>query len=460
MKNFLFMLALSLFVTIAHICAQIPQKICVAPTAMGTGSGFPMYNACSISNLPTKLQTNLLSGDVEVYFAGGDYYNVSLDLSGLNFPLITSIHLIGGINPSFIGNNINRGFQDWNTYPTTFHVNSSTPSASVIDINNFSLSSQNPISSVEGIIVTSDNYSMTSNAIRLVAGNFAISNCQVTNYKTTNALIDIEIGSLDSYIISSLFDNNTSGVLFRLFGYIHIINATIADNAYTYFLDGLTEDVDIVNSIVWKNSNVDVFSHLSGHAYISHSFMQSIEYYYMADDNTNQCNVDPLFTYDVDVPYTCTSNSTIFNYGDGDLLTSANVPSYMLDYDIDHNDRFYNSASDTLDVGAYQHYYDDGGANYESVFLPQQSRRSQPRSRTTTDAIDRNIWSHYGIVYVRGAVPESSRLSIYTMTGELVYGTVLQCEDNSLPVYLASGVYVAVVTLDNSEVLFSNNIFL
>ena len=457
MKNYLFMLALSLFVSIAHISAQVPQKICVAPTTMGTGSGFPMYNACSISNLPAQLY--YLSGDVEIYFAGGDYYNVSLNLSGLNYQLITSIHLIGGINQAYMGNNINRGIQDWNAYPTIFHANASTPSASVIDINNFSLSSQSPISSVEGIIITSDNYLMSSNAIHLLAGNYGISNCQVTEYKTTNRLIMLEVGELDAYIISSLIDNNTSWVLLGMFGNIHVINATIAENAYSYFIDGLTQDIEIFNTIMWKNPNVDIYSQYSGHAYVSHSFIESMDLY-MADDNTNQWNVDPLFTYDVDVPYTCTPNSGIFNYGDGNLLTFANVPSYMQEYDIDHNDRFYNSAGDTLDVGAYQHYYDDGGANYEPDLQSSGSRGVKKRLQSENSSSDVVVWAHGNNVCICGYELGSSRLSIYSTDGRLAFSTNLHEGANVIPTYLHPGEYIAVVYYNQNEKICSQGIII
>lgn len=457
MKNYLFMLALSLFVSIAHISAQVPQKICVAPTTMGTGSGFPMYNACSISNLPLQLYN--MSGDVEIYFAGGDYYNVSLNLSGLNYQLITSIHLIGGINPLYMGNNINRSIQDWNAYPTIFHANPNSPSSCVIDINNFSLSSQSPISSVEGIIVTSDNYPMTSNAIHLLAGKYGISNCQVTEYKTTNRLIMLEVGELDAYIISSLLDNNTSWVLLGLFGNIHIINATIAENTYSYFIDGLTQDIDIFNTIMWKNPNVDIYSQYSGHAYVSHSFIESMDLY-MADDNTNQWNVNPLFTYDVDVPYTCTANSTIFNYGDGNLLTFANVPSYMQDYDIDHNDRLYNSAGDTIDVGAYQHYYDDGGANYEPDLQLSGTRRAKRRLLSDTSPSSVLIWSCDNSVCVSAHELHNSQLSVYAMDGRLAFTTDLHEGENIIPTYLQSGEYIAVVYSSQKEKICSHNIIL
>lgn len=402
---------------------------------------------------------NISTAEVYVYFAGGDYYNVSLNISGLDPSYqFTTIHLMGGVNPLQTGNIIPFD-RDWNAYPTIFHADANNPSSRVINLDHFSLSSQDEPSTVASIIVTSDDSQMTSNAINLLAGNYVVSNCEITEYNTTNILLMLETGYLNAYVISSLIDNNTSGSLLGFFGNIQMINTTIADNTHSYFMAGLTYDAEILNCIIGKNSNFDFYNFPLAHAYVSHSFVANWESY-MSDDYTNQWGVNPYFTYDVDVPYTCDPTSTIFNYGDGSYLTSTGLMPDLYEYDIDHNERFYDLNQDTVDAGAYQHYYDDGWANYESVFLPQQSRRSQPRSRTTTDAIDRNVWSHYGIVYVRGAVPESSRLSIYTMTGELVYGTVLQCEDNSLPVYLASGVYVAVVTLDNSEVLFSNNIFL
>ncbi len=462
MKKRLLILMVILRCFTINISAQTP-KIFITPN--GTGYGDSWVSAGNANNIPVCLnycfsqpQLQNYYGGVEIYFAGGDYYNVSINLSGLIYTNITDIHLLGGFNPSQIGNTTISD-RDWNAYPTIFHADANNPSSRVINLDNFSLSSQDEPSTVASIIVTSDDSQMTSNAINLLAGNYVVSNCEITEYNTTNILLMLEIGYLNAYVISSLIDNNTSGSLLGFFGNIQMINTTIADNTHSYFMAGLTYDAEILNCIIGKNSNFDFYNFPLAHAYVSHSFVANWESY-MSDDNTNQWGVDPYFTYDIGVPYTCDPASTIFNYGDGSYLTSTGLMPDLYEYDIDHNERFYDLNQDTVDAGDYQHYYYDGWANYEEASCPVRSRKSLRKHTDDTSSNNVKLWSYKNVIYIYGDKAEGATVSVYTTAGELVYSTRLHSSQNTITTYLSPGEYVAVSRSASGEELVSKTIIL
>lgn len=446
MKKQLFLLAICFSICEMQVYSQ--QQICVAPTAVGYATGAGMANACDISSLPSLLQF-ITTPEVYVYFAGGDYYDVSLNLSGLDTANhFTTIHLMGGVDPQYNGY-IDQYSRDWQTFPTVFHADDSNPYADVINIDHFWGSTTYGPSSVESIIITSDNNTMYSNAIHLLAGYYSISDCHITEYNTLSRLLMIEVGSYDAYIVNTLIDNNDSWSLLGSFGKLHLLNTTIADNNHSYFIDGMTTTVNIFNSILWGNSNLYRNSTFLTYARFLNSFIETSEPY-MYDAGYNVWRTNPLFTYDNDDPYTCSSLSPIINHGDGTLLTNSGLPDYSYIYDVAQNERFYDFAETVVDAGAYQHFYDGDSDKHRPERLPGKH----------TSGSDIKIWAYQNTVFVDGLSSEYSTLTLYNMFGLQVYVSTIYKEYQEVPIFIQAGEYIATITSASGEKLLSETIYL
>ena len=384
MKRSFFFLLLFICCIFAGIAQNPRCTLYVATDGVSTNLGDTWNTATTPDGIVNAIIQGNLSGEIYIAFAVGEYYDVSINLSSLNLSTISAIHLIGGFEKQV------KGWayvaeRDYNSNPTVFHADSNTPASRVISLNYFSTSASVNPSSIVGITVTSDNNQMTGNAINVTAGRYVISNCRITEYNTTNRLVMIETGANDDYIISSLFDNNECSSLIGLFCCGHIINSTIADNTYTYFIEGVAKVSELINSIVWNNSNENINnSPAYNYVNVSHSFVET-QTLWMSDDNTNAWGVDPAFSYNTDYPYTCNDTSHVFNYGDGDYLTSLTIPQFMYEFDLGGFDRFYDFGTEEIvDAGAHQHYNDDNDEYYNGFSLIQGSlgsRRQKSRDK-------------------------------------------------------------------------------
>lgn len=436
------------------------NKIYVSPN--GGFDGTAWNKPCTFSEMVDSMYySSNISGEVFVYFSEGEYNNVAIKLWYLP-TRITNVHLIGGLKSE--RNMHNKLHQrDFIIHETVFHADSLNPYSIPVWLEYFSPHDTTKICSIDGITFTSDNHLMTNDALRLVGGNYVVTHCKFYNYKTTGRLMMLETYSDENvFIINTLIDNNVCNKMFGMHTKFHMINTTIADNTFNNFIDAIHHTAEVNNSIIWNNSALSLYYSDTTTMAVSHSYVQS-QMLYMVDDNTNQWGVDPLFTYDLVVPYTCDDLSGIHQYGDASFFYQYSwaFEDYESHFDVAGNARFYDYGSfgifSVTDAGAYQHYYESGASNYNTVIEPVRLRRrlNHTQIEQTEDAL---LWTNGDVVYVDMFTKLSAILSIYSMSGQTVYSTTLSGEQVSYNTYLQTGNYLAVIKSEDGETIIKKTI--
>lgn len=452
----------AIFIVFVSLSAQAVLRIYVSPS--GYQDGLAWNRPCSIDSMVNRLTNDTtIADEVFVYFAGGDYYNVSIKLWNLRAP-IPNIHLIGGLKLARnIHNKLNQ--RDFVANETVFHADATHPSSIPIWLEYFSYGDSTKISSVDGITITSDNMPMYNNALRLVGATYVVTHCKIENYISAIELVRLESTTDHNFLFNNLYDNNSCDAILIAWCKLHMNNNTIADNDVTQLIQYAPDGFEIDNSIIWGNYEQNPYTYnLMGTVNISHSFVET-QRTWMVDDNTNQWNVDPLFTYDNTYPYTCDAASSIFAYGDASAYYQYSwaLTDYEYEYDVAGNFRFYDNGIYGIysyaDAGAYQHYYQWGGSNYESITPVAKQKKSS--SKSTENASDKlRLWTYQNCVYVDELSVEEATLTLFSLSGQQVYSTLLSQENKNVQTYMQPGEYIASITTITGELLLSKTIYL
>ena len=117
-----------------------------------------------------------------------------------------------------------------------------------------------------------------------------------------------------------------------------------------------------------------------------------------------------------------------------------------MDYDIANMYRYYDFYALRTDMGAYQNGYDDGTHLYNAGGSIMYAPRKRRNEATTND-----IWSDRRTIYVNNVSSETT-LTIYNISGQIVYKTALQEGLNTIPSLLNTGVYIAKTTQEGNEI--------
>lgn len=458
MKKYL----VAVLIVLVSLSSHAVLRIYVSPS--GYQDGLAWNRPCSVDSMVNRLTNDTtITDEVFVYFAGGDYYNVSIKLWNLHAP-IPNIHLIGGLK---LARNIHNKLhqRDFVTNETVFHADATQPNSIPIWLESFSYGDSTKISSVDGITITGDNMAMTNNALRLVGATYVVTHCKIENYITNIELVRLESTTDHNFLFNDLYDNNSSRAILIAWCKLHMNNNTIADNDVTQLIQYAPDGAYINNCIIWGNYEQSPYTYnLGGFVNFSHSFVET-QRTWMVDDNTNQWNVDPLFTYDNTYPYTCDAASTIFAYGAASAYYQYSwaLTDYEYEYDIAGNFRFYDNGIYGIysyaDAGAYQHYYQWGGSNYESTTPVTKQKKSS--RKPTEDVSDKlRLWAYQNGIYVDGLPVEEATLTLYTLSGQQAYSTSFTQTDNNVLIYLQSGEYIASITSMTGELLLSKTIYL
>ena len=156
---------------------------------------------------------------------------------------------------------------------------------------------------------------------------------------------------------------------------------------------------------------------------------------------------DPIFNTYSATPYSCNYyTSPAIGAGSSSFITLC--PFYepdIMDYDIANMYRYYDYYAVKTDMGAYQNGYEDGTHLYNAVG----SILYAPHKQKNETAHD--IWSGMRTIFVNN-VSNGTTLTIYTMSGQIVYRTALKEGLNTIPSLLNTGMYIAKATKDGNEV--------
>lgn len=449
-------------VIVLFVACSMQANLTLYVSPSGYQGGLTWNTPCSIDSMVSRLNNDInISGEVTIYFSKGHYYNVDIKLWNLSAP-ITNIHLIGGVT---LARRINLNQRNFVANETVFHAKTSSTSSIPIWLESFSYQDSTKISSVDGITITSDNYIMNNEALRLVGGTYVVTHCKIEEYKSTVDLIKLESSIDHNFVINSLIANNVARSVMTVWCNLHMVNTTIADNYLTQLIYSAPFGAKIDNSILWSNYEQTPSAYnMQGTVDVSHSFVET-QRTWMVDDNTNQWNVNPLFTYDVIYPYTCSATSTIFAYGDASVFYQYTwaLSNHEYQYDVAGNFRFYDYGNYGIysyaDAGAYQHYYQSGGSNYNSVepVSPQYKPSRMPIEDATNDI---HIWTYQNSIFVDGLSSEPSTLTLYTMSGQHVHSATLSMEYQEVQAFVQAGEYLATITASSGELLASKAIYL
>lgn len=376
MKKFLSTLAVVLITcqTFAAdlFCTPSGGVIPSGPLSLLYGTSF--YYAYSPSDLMHELVTNPnITGNVNIFFGAGDYYE-TFDFSYLTMPsAITSISLYGGFKGTE-AKPVDLTSRDPLSNETVFH--STTTSAITYSCSWFT----GHCNVIDGITITSDNV-ISSAALELYVCDFVVAHCKIRDFHTTGPLIWLESGNSYKRFVNTVIENNEADYLMSAYCNVDMLNLTIADNKfYTYFIYGslTNNNYNIRNSIIWGSGPLTSYN-MYGLFNVSYSIVQ---YYdsWMVDDYTNHWSTDPLFTYATNDPHTCTTLSIARNNGYIPYLLFYPITSLFdfSQYDVNMLSRFYNPLTyDYVDIGAYQHET-YSGSNY-NVVHPEENMQSPQR---------------------------------------------------------------------------------
>ena len=420
----------------------------VMVNSTNTGAGtLPFWlDAITIDQFRINLYNGVYSGNISVYFAGGDYYYAALKFWGVP-SIVQSIKLYGGFDPLNYSAYGNLSSRDFVNHETRFHGKGEN----VIWFEAVGYNHPNGWNTciVDGITITSDGYLVDVQALRLVGGNHIISQCKFENFNTSNLLIWLETGGNTVTFTNCLFDNNDVAALMALCTHANLINVTIADNtisndmfipycSYNQFTQTYDAfyNYNLYNSIIYGNSNMymeyDLTALHNGFFNVSNSILGNNEGW-VNDMGYNYFSIDPEFTYNTVHPYTCnTSISPAIGNGNSTFILLC--PFYdgnIMNYDVINAFR-YGSNPLIVDIGAYQH-----------SLSPNRQKKGR-NNHSENSSIQ--LWASANTLYVNDVKASDAKLSLYNTAGQFVYSTALQATNNTIPLTLNSGIYVAIVT--------------
>lgn len=416
-----------------------------------TGYGLISFtNAISSDQFMSNVYSNVYSGDITVYFAGGDYYT---DFKFWDTPsIIQSVRMYGGFNPRTRNYSLDR--RDFESYETVFHA----VSEHMVWFEGIGYNNPNGWNTciVDGITLTSDG-TVSFAAMALVGGDHIVSQCKFENFQSTDLLIWLETGGNTVTFTNCLFDNNDVRNLMALCTNINLINITVADNilvgdmflpynhGYSYLMQ---------NTIIYGNSNMTMSSTFFD---VYNSILENYESW-VNDMGSNQYSTDPIFIYTGFAPYSCDYySSPAISAGDGSFITTLATyySSDIMDYDVANLERYWDIPRTTVDIGAYQSGYDDGSTNYDAFVPVLYKSKAKKDSDNTSNHI---VWSNNKTIYVEDNT--DADIYVYNTMGQLVYNAHLHNGYNSIPTTLTNGIYVVSCISSDGSIIQKKSIFI
>lgn len=399
----------------------------------GVGSDFT--DAISPARLMDIIQqNNIYTGNVTIYFAGGDYYT-DFEFSNLANS-ISHLEIYGGFDPSVT--DIDLTTRDLITNETRFHATGNSATLSIAPLPYYGNTITSDFCIVDGITITSDNIQINYHALFLVGVNCLVSQLKIENFSTTNKLIFLEGPDYTTTIVNSLFTDNEANNFIGLCSNTNFINTTIAGNDFKeeMLIPYSGEYTNIMwNTIVYGNSNMDMdYTYYTTCSFnVRHSILEDIETW-IIDDGGNWFNTDPLFTNLTHTPYSCDySSSPARMNGEPSFITSleinpllvSNPPATIIDtaiifYDVVNMYRFGSYEYTSIDIGAHQN-----GDDYNPYFRIQRPLENKINQNSNVD---------------EGTGTKT--LVLYNAAGQMVYSGVLNNGTNTIPASLSAGTYI------------------
>lgn len=416
-------------------------------------------NAITPNQLMNNVNNSIYSGDITVCLAGGDYYT---ELKFWCVPsIIQSISLYGGYDPATYYPNV-LVLRDLEQYETRFHA--SHDPAIWLEAVGYSHPNGWNTCVIDGITMVSD-YDVNVNALRLVGGDHIVSQCKFEAFFTSNDLVWLETNGNNVTFTSCLFAKNLSRSIIALCSNVDLINVTIADNSlYDCLFESFGSNMytyNIYNSIIYGNDRMNLLLYNTGdYINIDYSILQSAESW-MNDLGNNQFT-DPLFTYNTNEPYSC-------NYIYSPAVAAGNpqfimlnpyysfITASIMDWDVVNHNRYWDTQRTTTDIGAYQNTYANGSYFYNE-YGPVVERRSIQQKEDLARTI--SLWCDSKTIFVNNISESGGSLTIYNMAGQIVYESPLQMGQNTIPVLLNAGIYVAKVQSHEGGEMLSKTIFI
>ena len=456
MKRFytilLVLLTLGQFCNAQQNPTMVYVKVDGQDTGLGTGGYFS--NPISPDQLMNNVYNGMYSGDVEIYFAGGDYYT---DFTFYNIPnTIQSISIYGGWNPT--SRRINFNDRDFENYETRFHA-AHGPSVW------FEAVGHNHINGwktcfINGITFTSDDEFINYPALKIVGGSHVISQCKFEHVFSSDILIWLETGGNIVNFVNCLFDNNDVSNLIALCSHVNLINVTIADNYFQHyaFISFQSQSTPYIynlrNSIIYGNANTSMNG---GRIHVSHSILENYDDW-IDDVEYNEFGVDPIFTYHPTAPYSCDiDNSPAIDAGNSSYIVDYFTNGFNLDivdYDIANQYRYGDNNYSMIDIGAYQNV-PEYSLYYSERETPIMRKNNKNMGETP---ISIYLWSDLHMLYVNNLYETMTTLVLYNLSGQSCYSTSLQKGMNALPIALTTGMYIAKITSKEGDDLISKSI--
>ena len=160
---------------------------------------------------------------------------------------------------------------------------------------------------------------------------------------------------------------------------------------------------------------------------------------------------DPIFNTYSAAPYSCDYySSPAIGAGDASFITSSSFyDSNIMDYDVVNNMyRYFDLYAYKTDIGAYQNGYDDGTHLYSVgpvMSAPQRNNRNTASDKQAFSAIN---------------LPKEAILTIYDVSGKIVYTASATDGLDAFPNTISSGMYVAIVASKEGQEIASKKIII
>ena len=457
---------------ISQICnAQINNpKVFVTENGSNSGNGVGygaawFYQPISADCFVQNVYNGVYSGNIEVRFAGGDYYT---DFVFSNIPTnIQSIKMYGGWDPNAPMNK--RGFddRDFYHYETRFHATGHSDLIGFSGVGYYYPNGTDPCI-VDGITLTGDGSSFDYSALVLLYGDHVISQCKFEKFNTSTWLLWLETAGHTVTFTNCLFYGNAAKHLMALCTHANLINVTIADNTlsndmfvpfsqYNQYTQVYSPyyNYNLYNSILYNNSNIkmehNIYASYFGIFNVSHSILQSNEgWINNIANNMIGSTYDPIFNSSFAAPYSCNYfSSPAIATGSSALITLCPFyDSNIMDYDVANMYRYFDFYATTTDRGAYQNGYEDGTYLYNAVAPIVSAPQRHGNGNTNTNLQMLSLTD----------LPEGTKFTLYDISGKIVYTTSAAESLNALSKTINRGMYVAVVSSEEGHEIASKKI--
>ena len=468
MKRLLFIILT--IVSICQICnAQTPindPTVYVTENGSNTGDGVGngLWFAAPISSdhFMYNINNGVYSGNVTVRFAGGDYYT---DFVFDHIANIQSISLYGGFNPNTRRRTLPD--RDFDNYETRFHA---TGNDDLIRFNGVGVNYVGGagICVVDGLTLTSDANGIDYSALSFYYGDHIISQCKIDEFYSSTWLIWMETSGHSITCTNSLFVKNKTEYLMALCTHIDLINVTIADNdfeedmflpycSYNQYTQSYSVfyNYNLYNSIIYGNNNMymeyDLDSIHIGYFNVYNSILEDNEgWINNVYGNYIGSIYNPMFNTNSAVPYSCNYyTSPAIGTGNGSFIyTNQFYTPDIMDYDVVNVDRYYDILGTQVDIGAYQNGYDDGSSFYNDV-PPILSAPHKGNIETTIS----DLQMSYASGVLEGAI-----ITLYDVTGKIVYATTIENGFTMSSYAIPSGIYLARITSKGGKEILSKKV--